>query len=340
MNAKPEQNLSAAIEQKRVMSTKEKFALWVLIIPFSVVCLVIIGGLFKDVNATYAIVSTIWTFAWLGGIGVMATVFKWLPWTPDEKEYQEGKFCEAPETNHVIIQPINTWSNMGFVAAGLLIVYIAGTRTTSAPNWMSDPGSLVPLVYGLVVIFLGPGSMFFHGSGKKWGGWFDVMSMVAWVAYSFSFTVTRLLNWPMSNLWIMTAIIIGGIGVVSAVRGLRAVQVGVDRKEDWFDKIFIVLAGVWILAEFVTMFLIWSGHAPGFKRSTSWFIAALTAYAAAFVVWIPSSGQRDLLKKFIPGIESLWCNPTSPYQGHGFWHLFSAAGSLFIYLYFASETAA
>jgi hypothetical protein len=340
MSTKPQQSEAVTEQAKWVMSTKEKFAVWVLIIPFSVACLVIIGGLFTRVNATYAIVTTTWTMIWLGGIGIMATRLKWLPWTPDEKEYHEGKFCEAPETGHTIIQPINTWSNLGFVAAGLLIVYIAGLRTAPSANWMAQPGSPVPLVYGLLVIFLGPGSMFFHGSGKKWGGWFDVMSMVAWVAYSLSFTAARLLQWPESNLWIMAAVIIGVIGAVSAVRGLRAARVGVDRQEDWFDKIFYILAGVWLLAEFATMFLIWSGHAPGFKRSTSWFIAAVLAYIAAFVVWIPSSGQCDLLKKFIPGIESLWCNPSSPYQGHGFWHLFSAVGALLIYLYFASEIPA
>ena len=317
------------------MLDRRTFALRLLIIPFSVICLGLILLLFANIDRLYATIITAWAVLLMLGFGGMAYL-NWLPKTPNESEIRHGKFCEDFEKNSRIGQPINTWTNLSFIAAGLTVVLIAGKWAVPVPYTMTDIKSYIPLVYGIVVVFLGPGSMLFHASGKKWAGWFDMISMVAWVGFSFSYTASHLLLYwfqiPLTSIWVMAGGIILIVGVYTAVRGFVRTKSGKETKGSGLDVMYIV-AGAWIISEVITMGMIWFGHPPGYRRSTSWFVAAILAYVAAFICWIPSNGEIS-----IAGIKKQWCKPDSWYQGHGFWHIFSAVGALFIYLHFASES--
>lgn len=321
------------------ISVKERFANIFIIPIFGVLCLILVVALLATVHSEYTTFAIVWLVILVVGFAALV-VLKWFPKTPDEKEFHEGKFCETVEETRPIKQPINTWTNLSFLAAGLMVILIAGntpTTPTSASTPMSDPQSMVPLFYGLIVMFLGPGSMLFHASGKKWGGWFDEMSMVVWVGYSFSYTVTRMgiIQIPFGTL---AFLIVGIIAVISAVKGLRNDSTGKDQPDNTLEVIFIGLAGLWLLSEVGAMILIAFGHPLGVRRTASWFAGAIMCFIAAFVCWIPSSRQRLFLEQYIPGIDHLWCNPDSPYQGHGFWHMFAAVGALLVYLHYTTET--
>jgi len=300
------------------MSTKEKWALWGLIVPFGAICLGLVIALIATVNETYWITSVAWA-ALLMALFAILGALRWLPSTPDDDEYAAGEviFCEGYEDGW-IKQPIAVWSDLAFMAAGLAIVLIAGTGSAAPSNPMSDSGSAIPLVYALAVIFMGPGSMFFHASMKKWGGWCDNMSIIIWAAFSFSYTLARLFQhwfgWPLWTLWILAGIIIGAAGLITAI------WPGTHR---WSQ---IITGGAFFLVELVLMIAIWSGSPPGFERSTGWFLAVLGAFAAAFACWMPSGA-----------VWKAWCDHDSPVQGHGFWHLLAAIGTLLVYCYFASE---
>src|SRR4029079_11174532 len=53
----------------------------------------------------------------------------------------------------------------------------------TADNPMIQVGWLT-IMYGRIVIFMGPPSMWFHASMKEWAGWFDSMSVVAWLFFN------------------------------------------------------------------------------------------------------------------------------------------------------------
>src|SRR5207342_2051800 len=92
-------------------------------------------------------------------------------------------YCEAFPPGEVVTlakQPINTLSALFPVIAGLIILAIADrdrAATAPGPNPMAT-GRFHALAYGGLVVFLGPGSMFFHGSLTHYGGWLDNFSMV------------------------------------------------------------------------------------------------------------------------------------------------------------------
>jgi predicted membrane channel-forming protein YqfA (hemolysin III family) len=319
---------------------KREFAERILLRPLTIVCLGLMLLLIFTAPAPYWITALVWTGGWALALIYFARN-GWLPGTPDAADFKEGKFCEAEESGW-IKQPMNSHSNMGFIVVGLFIVLLAGLRSESASNPMAEPGSFVPLLYGLTVIFLGPGSMFFHASGKMWAGWFDTMSMVIWAAFGLSYTASQLLThwygWSQQVLLvIMLVLIIGGIGVKTLRRELPNFRADLPPREpveephSGLDEIMWVVIG-WLIFEAIFVVLMLFGNPTPFRRNASWLIAALLAFGAAFVCWVPSNGRIPIV-----GIKSQWCNPDSWYQGHAFWHLFSALGALMIYLYYASE---
>ena len=308
------------------MSTKEHWAFYGLIIPFGIISVILAVGLVASVSAMYWLAALGWTALTLGAFFVLGLALNWLPSTPNDPEYDDyllspdpGKiiFCEGYESGWVK-QPIGVWSDLAFIAAGLAVVFIAGTRPLPAPNPMADPNSLIPLGYALALIFMGPGSMVYHASLKLWAGWFDNMSIILWAGFALSYTVTRLLGaWfgaPLELVWLLFGVIAVGVGALTATNKLS------PRNSQ------LIVAGAWFIVELLLMIAAWLGFTPGFQRSTGWFIAAVIAFALAFACWLPSGA-----------VWRIWCEPESPIQGHGFWHLFAAIGGLLIYCYFASE---
>jgi len=83
-------------------------------------------------------------------------------------------FCEAGR-GWAVRQPANTFSNVGFVTAGLLIAWHAGNRrhlgtTLSAHRHL-------PTVIACIVVLLGPGSAAMHATQTALGGHLDMLSM-------------------------------------------------------------------------------------------------------------------------------------------------------------------
>ena len=63
-------------------------------------------------------------------------------------------FCEAARPGW-IRQPANTWSNLGFVVAGLAIAWYAGERARLGVTLGAHPG--LATAYAVLVVLLGPG---------------------------------------------------------------------------------------------------------------------------------------------------------------------------------------
>ena len=187
------------------MSTKSQQSLLVYALPFGALCVGLIIALPIAVEADYWVPTLIWTAALAAFMLIMGAA-GWLPNTDDDAAYAAGEivFCEGYETG-AIKQPVAVWTDLAFVAAGLTVVLAAGIRSPAGLNPMADPASVIPLVYGLIAIFMGPASAVFHASMKDWGGWFDNMSIIIWAAFSLSYTLARVgvAAWDW-NMWPLT----------------------------------------------------------------------------------------------------------------------------------------
>jgi hypothetical protein len=113
-------------------------------------------------------------------------------------------FCEAARAG-AIRQPANTWSCLGFVLVGGLVV-CAGRDA----------------LFGWVIVFIGPASMALHASLTLAGQWIDVLSMVflptllivrnrrapAWTWFAANAALgTWVAVWPASRRWVFAALL-------------------------------------------------------------------------------------------------------------------------------------
>lgn len=220
-------------------------------------------------------------------------------------------YCENYTRPGPIKQPANTWSNLGFVAAGLLVLGQAGRRRAVPPaNPMAGPGFYATL-YGGLVVFLGPASMFFHASLRAWGGWIDLVSMMLYSSFLLVYDLVRIRG---ASRRVFVAIFLPLVAVQALADAL-------------VPKSGQLLFGAGIAGVLVLEALILRGRVPGLRRQgRPWFAAALGLFAAAYGgIWLWSNTAGPL------------CDPDSLLQGHALWHLLCAASTLCLYRYLRTE---
>jgi len=233
------------------------------------------------------------------------------PGGPDECIALGDCYCEAIRPGRVA-QPANSWSNAGFILAGLAV--LAHQRKRGPGLMASD--RLYPRMYGALGVFLGVGSFAFHGTMRAWGGATDLISMYAYIAFVVAYDAAR----------------IGGRGrrgfltTFAAVATVPSVALAMISPEHgkWLFTALVAVAMVLEVAVSVPALRPW---APGVIDPVRrpWFWAGLGSFALANAVWNVSHTGGP------------WCDPHSLLQGHGLWHLLSALAVWCFYRYFLSE---
>ncbi len=231
-------------------------------------------------------------------------------------------FCEAFNTGQAtgIQQPANTWSNLGYVISGLLILWLLGRdRMRSAPA--QDPFQVPTLfsnLYGALVLFLGPASMLFHGTLRQWGGWADGFSLVLFGTFLFLYDLKQMLG--LSNLLflILFIAIVVPVGIL-AMFASDATIIGLS-VSSFFFMIFVI---AFLILDIVILFF----HAGGIVRqATPWWWISIGSFGASFFgFWLWSNTGGPL------------CDPTSLLQGHAAWQLLSAVTTFGLFMYFRTE---
>lgn len=221
-------------------------------------------------------------------------------------------FCE--HGSGIIRQPMNTWSNLGYVVAGLIVGWWTVRRfrpgtAVLAGNRM-HAFLLFPVLYATVAASIGPASMALHASTTTWGGQVDILSMLLWAAFVLAYGLTRALDWD--------------------ERRFLAV----------FLAVFAVAASIFLAQPIsVSGTVIFGVIIAGFAATEAWIVlrrAELTAdrrflagtavsFAVAFAIWIPSQTGGPL------------CAPDSWLQGHAVWHVLTAVSVLSLFAYYDSE---
>jgi hypothetical protein len=136
-----------------------------------------------------------------------------------------------------------------------------------------------------VVIFLGPGSMFFHASMKKWGGWVDTFSMILYTAFLLVYDFTGIVNGGKTLFLIVYLVLVAGLGVLTwfvPKSPLRGFSMGALS--------FGAMAVLWAVLQFFAILGI-----GGIDRDNGpallLFIAGLIVFGVAFLIQQRSNGQ-------------------------------------------------
>lgn len=249
-----------------------------------------------------------WAFATLllGGFFAFGA-YGW----PGEFVGAGSMFCEAfGET--WIKQPANTWSNLGFVAAGLWMVkrISRDVGDSSATENAFTRSLSLPMLYAGLVIFIGPGSMALHGSGHAWGHTLDVLAMFTFIMFPIAWSLTRLADGGERTFWLAylsltTPLTLAHLLGVIPFSGIL---------------LYVVLIPTAIVLESARYFV-----RPAGMRSLGFTLGALGCFALAFAAWRLSLSGAPL------------CAPESLIQGHALWHLLCAAATVFLFAAYMKE---
>lgn len=213
-----------------------------------------------------------------------------------------ANFCEAALVD-AVKQPANSWSNLGFVVAGLAIA------------WRVRPSSLMPVplqtAYACVVVILGPASAAMHATQSSLGGHLDMLSMYLVAGFAAAYAWVR---------WVRRGPVAFGLAYVSCVLACELAGL-------WTRRIPVVqyagnLAfGLLLVTAVVLETRLWRrGEA---RRTIGFGFAALGSMLVAFFIWIMS--------------QHGWCAPESWLQGHAVWHVLCAVAAYYLYRLYASE---
>jgi hypothetical protein len=221
-----------------------------------------------------------------------------------------ANFCEAAR-DWVVRQPANTFSNVGFVAAGLLIAWHASIRKHVPTNPLAHH-HLATAVACLVVL-LGPGSAAMHATQSAIGGDLDMLSMYLVASFAAAYAVMR---WLRGGVQLVAATFVAGVAFCELV-GL------------WGGKLPVVTypgnGAFAILLVGATALEVLIMRRREVHAQRAYAYASLASILIAFAIW-------NATKTWL-------CDPQSFIQGHAIWHVLGAMSAYFLYRYYASEEA-
>lgn len=232
------------------------------------------------------------------GLLMLAVGFGWL----GADVGRGANFCEVARSG-LVRQPANSWSNLGFVIAGLLIA----ARV--------DAASVMPVglqtFYACVVVILGPASAAMHATQSSLGGHLDLLSMYLVAGFAAAYAWVRLVRRGPS------AFVVAYIACVLAcelaglwTRPIPVVQYAGN-----------VAFGLLLVAAVVMETRLWRRGES--QRTIGFGFAALASMLVAFFIWNMS--------------QHGWCSPGSLLQGHAVWHVLCAVSAYFLFRLYASE---
>ena len=235
------------------------------------------------------------------GLLVLSVGYGWLG--PDVG--RGANFCEAARLG-AVKQPANSWSNLGFVVAGLVIAWHARSASSA---------SLMPVglqtAFACVVVLLGPASAAMHATQSSLGGHLDLLSMYLIAGFAAAYAWMRVAR--RGPVFFATAYACFVLGCELA--GLWTRPVPVVQYAGNLAFAMLLITAVALEAR------LWRRGET--RRRVGFGFVALGSMLVAFGIWIMS--------------QHGWCAPESWLQGHAVWHVLCAVAAYFLYRLYASE---
>jgi hypothetical protein len=219
-----------------------------------------------------------------------------------------ANFCEAAR-DWPIRQPANTFSNLGFVTAGLLIAWHAGARANIGSGLAAHRHLATAMA--CLVVLLGPGSAAMHATQSAIGGDLDMLSMYLLASFAVAYAVMR---WRRGGTGLLIATFLAGI-VGCELVGLWSAKVPVVTYSG--NAAFALLLLTAVVLEVLMM------RRGDARARRGYAYASLASILIAFAIW-------NATKTWL-------CAPYSLIQGHAIWHVLGAVSAYFLYRYYASE---
>jgi hypothetical protein len=231
-----------------------------------------------------------------------AIAFGWLG--PDVG--RGGSFCEAAR-DALVKQPANTFSNLGFVIAGLGAAWHVSRRGSGAMS------ASLATAYAVLVVLLGPGSAAMHATQSALGGHLDVYSMYLLASFVMAYTAARLLALPAAGF---AALFVASLGVCTVAEFTTAdVPVVMTAGNAVFA--LLLLAGL-------TMEVVLRTRGNNLL-DLRWGFASVATLLVSFTIWNTGKDGGPL------------CDPESLLQPHAVWHLLDALAAWLLFRYYVSE---
>lgn len=228
-------------------------------------------------------------------------------------------FCELNRFDQLIVQPSNTWSNLGYIIVGLMFISIAKNdhkyeHRHNVNNLLAKfPG--FSYLIGFSVLYMGFGSFMYHATLTYFfqkldqtGMYFLFVAFLAYLLFKLFPQIKYKGKMYVSNKFFIVCAIIVQIMFYTFL---------------WKLPINILFPSLTI-AFFITNFIL----IAKVRNSTS--VLSLLKAAGITLLIAASIWVLDITNKL--------CSPTSIFQGHAAWHLLNTASIFLAYLYYRSET--
>lgn len=196
--------------------------------------------------------------------------------------------------HHVPQQPINTYSNLAYLAAGTLVHFHLDT----GPSF----------VFAVTMTYLAVGSALYHATSTRWAGMLDVTGIYTVYSAVAVYAVVTLLIGEWKYTPIVMFVVAGVLASVLSRAG-RPRPADRPRRGDRMRTVIAVSLGTAYLCVLVRM-----------ARTSQWddwypLAASLAAFVVAYVSW-----GLDRRRRF----------PITPW-GHGVWHVLTAVASALVF---------
>lgn len=222
-------------------------------------------------------------------------------------------FCEEVVKADIgkpgIRQPFNTLSNFYVLATGTLVgIFMAyfRKRGVTQPNNRMQTTKFYPIMYLILLLYLGLGSMWLHASFTGWGGVMDQVSMFTYSSFLVWYTVVRMTDkdWPFYVGYPITVILFTILGAISVPSEL--------------------LIGILVGAYVILQAIIWAQKriSNDLKSVLLLWLPALLSFILAAVFQILSNTDGPL------------CLDPHGFQFHGVWHWLAGVTAVLLYFYF------
>lgn len=220
-------------------------------------------------------------------------------------------FCEAAR-NGLILQPVNSFSNIGFVLSGLYCAwYLSNTKKIKNNIFFTD--AIIPKFYCLIVVLLGPCSMAMHATETSLGGLFDMNSMYLFSGFMFTYAITRFYKLP-SFVFILTFLF---CLIFCNIAGQYRTVFGID--------FYAGSASFGLFCVLGMLFELLNYKKNKINIQFKYAVYCSLTFGIAFGVW--HFGRNG----------HCFCDPNSLFQWHGVWHLLCGLSTLFLFKYYISE---